>query len=113
MQEKIHKKIEEALHSIDGIHKAAPRSFFFTRLEARMQREKNVWEKISSFVARPAIEFAGICLIIMINAMVIFSSSDTSNTVVSQNQNQNSELATVDEYSQANVTLYDYENIKP
>jgi uncharacterized membrane protein YdfJ with MMPL/SSD domain len=109
MQEKIHKKIEDAMHSIDGIEKATPPPFFFTRLEARLQREKNIWEKITSFVVQPAIAFAAICLIIMMNAMVIFSSSDTKKTLAQQN----TELATVDEYSEVNVSLYDYENIKP
>lgn len=109
MQEKIHKKIQDTMHSIDGIKKASPKAFFFTRLEARMERGRNVWEKITSFVAQPVIAFACICLVIMINAFVIFSSSNITKTVAQQN----TELATVDEYSQASATLYEYENIKP
>jgi len=109
MQEKIEKKIEDAMHSIDGIDKASPPPFFFTRLEARMQSEKNIWGKITSFVAQPAIAFACICLIIMINAIVVFSSSSPKNSVAQQN----TELATVDEYSQVSATLYEYENLKP
>ena len=108
MQEKHNDKIEAALHSIDGIEKAMPAPFFFTRLEARMQREKNVWEKITSIIAQPVITFSCICLVIMINAFVIFSSSDTNNTTAEQN----SELATVDEYSQVGTTLYEFENSK-
>ena len=33
------------MHSIDGIKRATPRPFLFTRLEARMQNEKNIWVK--------------------------------------------------------------------
>ena len=109
MQEKFNKKIEDAMRSIDDIEKASPTPFFFTRLEARMQREKNIWEKITSFVAQPAIAFACICLVIMINAVVIFSSSNTKKDVAQQNN----ELANVDEYSQVSATLYEFENIKP
>lgn len=109
MQNNLSKKIEDTLQSIDGIGKASAPSFFFTRLEARMQNEKSIWETITSFVARPIMIVACVCLVIMINAAVIFSSSDTKNTSISQN----SEIATVDEYNQVSVTLYEYENQKP
>lgn len=109
MQNNINKKIEDTMHSIDGINKAEPSPFFFTRLEARMEKENNVWVKITSFVTRPMVAFACICLVIMINAFVILSSS-LSTTVTAK---QNTELATVDEYTQISTTLYDFENTKP
>jgi hypothetical protein len=74
MQEKFNQKIEETMRSLDGIEKATPRPFFFTRLEARMQNEKSIWEEISSFVAKPMVAFACILLVVIINAAVIFSS---------------------------------------
>ncbi len=108
----IHKKIDAAMHSIDKIEKASPRPFLFTRLEARMQNEKNAWTKISSFVSRPIVAFACICLVIFINAMVILFSNNTRNTTNSVTQN-GPELATADEYSQVSATLYEFENSKP
>ena len=109
MQKKFDKRIEDALSSFDGIKKASPGPFFFTRLEARMNKEKGIWEKISSFVARPVIAFASICMIIMINAAVIVSSEKSNNAA----SNQNNELATVDEYSQLSSTFYEFVNAKP
>ena len=109
MQENFDKKFEEILHSIDGIKKASPPNFFFTRLEARMQKGKSIWEKVTSFVVRPAITFACICLVLMVNAVVILSSSKSEKMVAQQN----SELTTVDEYSEVTTALYDFENIKP
>ncbi|HXS59148.1 MAG TPA: hypothetical protein VN726_23655 [Hanamia sp.] len=109
MQNNINKKIEETMHSIDGIDKAQPNPFFFTRLEARMEKENNIWVKITSFMTRPLVTFACICLVIIINAFVILSSSLSTNT----STKQNTELATVDEYTQINTTLYDFENTKP
>ena len=109
MQEEFNKKIEDAMHSIDGLKKASPAPFFFTRLEARMLKEKNIWEKITSFVAKPGIAFACICMVIVINSAVIFSLSATHTTITEQSN----ELATVDEYSQVGITLYDFENMKP
>lgn len=108
MQEKISKKMEDALQSIDGIEKASAPAFFFTRLEARMQREKNVWEKVSSFIASPAVAFSCISFVIMMNAYIIFTSPEQD--AVAQQAN---ELATVDEYSQVSSNLYEFENNKP
>jgi len=107
--ENIHKKIEEVMQSIDNIQKASPRPFLFTRLEARMQKEKNIWVKLASFVARPVIALTCICIILMMNAIVIFSTSNSGNSLTQQN----AELATVDEYSQVTTTLYDFENARP
>jgi hypothetical protein len=109
MQDKFSKKIEDALQSIDNIEKAHAPFFFFTRLEARMKNDSNVWEKITSFLAKPMMTIACVCLVIMINAFVIFSSSNAKNTSTLQN----TELATADEYSQVTATLYEYENTKP
>ena len=109
MQNNINKKIEDAMHSIDGIDKAQPKPFFFTRLEARMEKENNIWVKITSFVTRPVVAFVCICLVIMINAFVILSSSLSPKT----STKQSTELATIDEYTQINTTLYDFENTKP
>ena len=105
----INRKIEDALSSLDGIKKASPNPFFFTRLEARMQKKKNVWDEVSSFVSRPVIVFAGILLILLINATVIFTSSN----VPAVSEKQNNELATVDEYSQVSSSFYEFVNTKP
>lgn len=109
MQEKFNKKIEDILQSLDGIKKASPAPYFFTRLEARMERERNVWERVSAFVSKPVIAIASICLIITINTAVIFSST----TSVSNTDKQNNELATVDEYSQVSSSFYEFVNTKP
>ena len=109
MDQHLKKKIDETMQSLDGIEKAAPRPFFFTRLEARMEKEKSVWEIISSFVAKPAIVFASICLIIVINTMVILSSSNF-NELPDQ---QNTEQATADEYNSVSAPMYEYVNATP
>lgn len=109
MEEKSSKKIDEVMQSLNGVEKASPSPFFFTRLEARMEREKSSWEKISSFVAKPVVAFACICLVIMINAWVIFSSRNSQNST----DQQTSELATTDEYNLVSSTFYEFVNAKP
>lgn len=109
MDQYLKKKIDETMQSLDSIGKASPRPFFFTRLEARMQKEKSRWEIISSFVAKPAIVFSSICLIIVINVAVIFSSSTLTNST----DQQNNELATADEYNLLSSPMYEYVNSTP
>lgn len=109
MPKDINRKIEDTLHSLDGITKASPTPFFFTRLEARMHKKRNVWDQVSSFVSRPVIVFSGIFLILLINAAVIFTSSTLNTTP----EKQNNELATVDEYSQVSTSFYEFVNTKP
>ena len=101
----INKKVDDSLQSIDNISKASPRPFFFTRLEARMLNEKNIWSKMSSFFARPAIAFACICLVIMINIAVIFTSSNSQKSYAQPGN----EVAAVDEYNQVTTGLYELE----
>lgn len=105
----INKKVDETLNSLDDAEKASPRPFLFTRLEARMQNERNIWSKISSFVARPLVAFACICLVLIINAAVIFMSGNSGNSITQTG----SEIAAADEYSQVSTTLYEFENVKP
>lgn len=109
MQKNINHKIREALDSLDGMDKASVKPFFFTRLEARMQKERNSWEMISSFVSRPVIAFACIFAVIVINAAVIFS-SERHNTGASK---QNDEIATLDEYSLVSSNFYEIVNTQP
>lgn len=109
MDQHLKDKIDEVMQSLDGIGKASPQPFFFTRLEARMQKEKSRWEVISSFVAKPIVAFACICLIIMINAAVIFSSANSKNVT----DQQNSEQATADEYNSVSAPLYEFVNSTP
>ncbi|MDQ2862130.1 MAG: hypothetical protein M3R50_00515 [Bacteroidota bacterium] len=104
----MNKKIDAVMHTLDKVEKASPRPFLFTRLEARMQNEKNVWYKLSTFVARPMVAFACICFVLLINASVILF-SDTKSILIQPGP----ELATADEYSQVSATIYEFENVKP
>jgi len=107
--ELIERKIDAVMHSLDGVEKASPKPFLFTRLEARMQNERSVWYKLSAFVAKPMVAFACICLVLIINASVILF-SDTKSSSLTQT---GPELATADEYSQVSATIYEFENVKP
>ena len=71
-KENINKLIEEALNSVDDVKRAEPKPFLLTRIHARMNKEtESVWEKAGWFIGRPAVAFTGLCMIMLINAMVV------------------------------------------
>ena len=80
-QSDIGKKADKALESLDGIQRAEPQPFFYTRLIGRLQRdEKTWWETTGSFLARPVT--VAICLgfILVFNAFILFR-QDTDNDI--------------------------------
>jgi hypothetical protein len=100
----IQQEIEKTLQSLDGAERAEANPFLFTRIRARMQRQRG-WERITSFMMRPVIAFSVLFLIISVNAFVLFRS---------ENNTAGAESITAadltDEYSIASVNDYDYEN---
>jgi hypothetical protein len=104
------KKADKALESLEGIQRAEPRPYFFTRVKARLERdEKNIWEVTGAFLARPAIAIAGLCLILAINVVILIK-KDTSTT--QGYTAQNTQLPE-DENILAVSGAYDYENLEP
>ena len=113
-QEKnIGKKVEQAMNSLDGISSASPGPFFFTRVQARLQRQRSSgWESVTSFITRPAVALAGLCIIILLNAVAFYLRPDSAIGSASASIAQ-SEQGYADEYgSLANNFPYD-ENPEP
>lgn len=109
MEDNMNNHIERALKSLDGIEKASPRDFFFTRLEGRMMASKSVWENISTYLSRPIIAICSICLVLALNFWVLFSAPSSSGVP----DGGRTELATVDEYNQLNSNFLEFVNMKP
>jgi len=109
-KENINKLVEEALSSVDSIKRAEAKPFLLTRIHARMNKDYgSVWEKAGWFVTRPAVAFAGLCLIVLINVTVIFSNNSFSQAMVAEQPAQTS----TDEFSYTVATIYDFENTQP
>jgi hypothetical protein len=112
-QTDIGKKVDKALESLDGIQRAEPRPFFFTRVNARLRRvEKNIWETIGSFVTRPVVTIAGLVLVLAINIAILIQKESTTSIPTAFNS-ENSQLQEDDNIFAANNTSYDYENLEP
>ncbi|WP_343306677.1 hypothetical protein AAHN97_06145 [Chitinophaga niabensis] len=65
-------EVESTLSSLDGVQRAEPGDFFFTRLQARMQRSgaADAWERFLAIVTRPSIAIAGVLLILAVNSFM-------------------------------------------
>ena len=105
----IGKKVDNTLESLEGIQRAEPRPYFFTRVKARLERgQKGVWETIGSVMARPAIAIAGLFIILAVNATILIEKeTPTNQTVVQENVN------TQEEENIFAVNTSDYENLEP
>lgn len=101
--------IEQILNSLDGMQRAQPAPFFYTRLHARLTRtEKNIWEKITYFVSRPVIAFSMVSLVILINLAVLLNQSGGSSSSTDQTYQ-----SVYEDYTVASNDFYDYEIKEP
>jgi hypothetical protein len=67
-------ELEAILNSLEGIQKAVPEPFLYTRLKARMMRtEDNVWSKMLQFVSKPAFALAAVFVFFLINGYILFN----------------------------------------
>lgn len=103
----IQKRIDEAMDSIVGINRATPAPFFYTRLEARLNRQDNsYWERMSQVITRPAFAVITVSMVLMLNLFVAINESSATTAKPSM-----SEVATVDDLG-AN-SFYGIENVQP
>ena len=97
------KNIDEILNGFDGIRRACPKPYFFTRVMARWDRKDSGWEKVAAFISRPAFAVAIIALFLFINFFILYNSSSHA-TPVAQDE---SSIAAENEYGLSVSSLYD------
>ena len=104
-------KAEHTLNSLDGIQRAEPGPFFFTRVQAKLQKEgRSYWSSIASFITKPAVVIAGMGLIVLLNTAALFYQNEERSNALIADQN---EQAYADDYNTtvASSSYYD-ENIE-
>jgi len=101
------KRIEKALESLDGIQRATPQPYFYTRLKARLSRKEKEWSGITGFISRPAYALAMICIVLLVNTWAVMNSSKESSQANPIQVANDQQLP--DEYNVAVNTFYDYE----
>lgn len=110
MEKNMQQKIEETLQSLDGIQRAEPAPFLLTRINAALaaRQPETAWLKIAAFISRPAVAFAFMLILLLVNGLIISgnSSSETENNIAASNNN-------VYEYAASITSNYDLENVQP
>lgn len=76
------KKVEEILSSLDGCARASAPEFFYTRLQARMEKEITRPER-PAWVFRPAFAVATLVVVLLVNAFVLLQRRNTENNITS------------------------------
>ena len=105
----IDKKVNDALGSLDGLQRATTDDWFYTRVQARLQKDKTVWASVSNFLSRPVVAIATLALILVANGVVLFQQKEIAEAAASANIQ--TELNTDNEYVLASSSSYEYENI--
>ena len=105
----IQNKVEATLNSLEGITPATPGPYFFTRVQARLKKvEKNIWENISAYIARPAVAIAMVGFVLLMNTVAVVQHTTKSDLTLDQN-----DQSVYDEFNVAVNTFYDYEIKEP
>lgn len=92
------------MNSLDGAHRASPAAFFFTRLQARLQQQSSsAWDRMTGWIARPAVAITGLCLILLANGFIVAQQLEDHVSGTDQVSMQ----AFADEYSLQVTTFYD------
>ena len=65
---------EEIIKSLDGIQRAEPSPFLYTRIHARlMKKQDNPFLNFFSFITRPAVAMAMVMIILLVNGYIMFN----------------------------------------
>lgn len=81
----IENKVEETLNSLDHARRASANPFLYTRIMASLNAdEESAWAVAFRFVSRPVIALATVLVIILINSLVLYKSSETAQTPVQE-----------------------------
>ena len=106
----IEQKVEKTLNSLDGIQQATPQPWLFSRIKGKLmqQDDKTVWGAISSYLSKPVIAIAGLCLILMMNGYLLFNQYKEPSSAILISQNE--ELLD-SESLMASSSSFDYETL--
>jgi hypothetical protein len=88
-QDEIERQIDETVGALEGMERAAPRPFFYTRLEAKMDISgmQQRYLIIPKFMARPTFVWSFLALVVLLNVGVVLRFSQKT---VSEPQNASS-----------------------
>ena len=105
----VEEKINATLNSLDDIHAAGPRPFFYTRLQSRLNKKpESVWTKVYTYLSMPSIAMLMFIMVVLGDGMLFYMNQESANTGVSSTAPEYSLSAQYQEDSQNNQEFYHY-----
>lgn len=87
MNKNINTKTEDILNSLDGVKQASPPDFFYTRLMARMEKNKSLLLPAKK-VFYPVYILAVLIIVVLINGAIIYTGTGKNSTVTDNDSEQ-------------------------
>lgn len=86
----IEKNVDQILNSFDGMERATPQPWLFLRVKKRLLQleEKTIWKTTGSFLSRPAVTIAGLCVILILNGILVLNQQKETSAATLQNEQQ-------------------------
>lgn len=107
MQTRNENKINDILNSLDGCTRADVPDFFYTRLKARMEKDSAPATR-SIWMLRPAVVFAGMAIILLINVLAIFNRPATEENVATTDIDSFQSIASEYRLNDGNSSITQY-----
>lgn len=76
-KQRIQEEVEKTLNSLEGIKRAEPRPFFYTRLQAKMEQKLRPKAR-PNWSVRPVYVFATLAIVLMLNVVTIVTFTKSS-----------------------------------
>ena len=104
----IDSRIEASMESLDSLQKAQAPDWFYAGVRARLERESHsAWTMLGSFLSRPVVALAGLCLVLAVNVfLVVQHPKPSSGSIAGQN-----ETVIESESIIASSSSFEYENL--
>ena len=94
---------EEIINSLDGIQRAEPAPFFYTRVHAKLlENQRSPVLSVFRIITRPAFVMAVVMLIVFINGYIMYNRSSTQ-----QNQDEMSQTIAAEYGRQSTINPYE------
>jgi len=102
-------KIDEVLHSLEGIQQAKAPAFFYTRLRGRMERElESAGGPLVRLLTKPALALSIAAIVLILNATTIIEMWHQDKTATADTQQQ-----IASEYPIGSYPVYDETPVTP
>lgn len=85
----IEEQVEKTLASLDRVERAKANPFLYTRIKARLENlDTGYWTNVANILNRPAIAFATLIIVILMNAAIFLQNNEPAQTNNIQEEEQ-------------------------